>query len=130
MSFMQFGYSTSQIANMGCYKTTNHNPTTTMKSLLVIACLLSYQLSSGQIHPVRNCKIEIYLLKKVLPGINTITKTNGRFLAMQKDLENTSFITNAEILTYSILKDSVKQADTAYISQTHVFEVLHSAQKN
>ena len=64
----------------------------------------------------QNCKIEFYLLKKEIP----VVINSMDFHATRDDLEDTAFITNDEITSFSIKKNTTKDSKTV---EQHFFHV-------
>ena len=68
----------------------------------------------------QSCKIEFYLLKKEIARDSTNLMTN--FSATIEDLENEPFITNNEIISFSIINHTTDNR----IVESHFFEVSES----
>ena len=73
-----------------------------MKRLLTFFFFLTCTYSYGQQSNKQSCKIEIFLLKTVVPD-TTVQRLKGPFAAKLSDLQDTAFIKDSEILSYSIL---------------------------
>ncbi len=96
------------------------------KPFLIFFLLLS-QISFSQKTDVGDCRIEIYLLKKRYPSYDTVTKKMIPFTPTFEDLEDTAFIKNSELVTYTITKYSIKnKGQKRYAKQVHVAEFQYS----
>jgi hypothetical protein len=62
-----------------------------------------------------------------LPGIDTIKKSCNNFFVTKQDLQDTPFIRDEEIRSFSILKDTANAMHK--LSKSYVFEVLNTAPK-
>lgn len=96
------------------------------KPFLIFFLLLS-QISFSQKTDVGDCRIEIYLLKKHYPLYDTVTKKMIPFIPTPEDLEDTAFIKNSELISYTIKKYSIKnKGQKRYTKQDHVAEFQYS----
>ena len=92
------------------------------KPFLIFFLLLS-QISFSQKTDLGDCRIEIYLLKKRYPLYDTVTNKMIPFTPSLKDLEDTAFIKNSELASYTIRKYSIKnKGQKRYTKQDHVAE--------
>jgi len=84
-----------------------------MKKLLSLICLLACISAHTQTHSTQSCKVEIYLLKS--PKIDTTKKhgLSGEFHVQLSDLQDTAFIKDSEIKSYTI--NGNKQKGTVHI---------------
>ena len=98
-----------------------------MKTILTVIYFALYISSWGQTPQKENCKVEIYLLNKVLPGIDTIKKSCNEFFTKKQDLQDTPFIRDEEILSFSIRVDTTNAK--LKLSKSYVFQVLNTAPK-
>jgi hypothetical protein len=72
-----------------------------MKHLLTCFFFLTSACSYAQYNGKQSCKVEIYLLKTEIPD-TTVEGLKGPFAAKLSDLQDTAFIKDAEILSYSM----------------------------
>jgi len=77
--------------------------------LIIVGFILLGQPVFGQRKNTGNCKIEIYLLNKRINGIDSIYKMSGEFKVTKEDLQDTPFIKNSEIISYTIRKFKEKK---------------------
>jgi hypothetical protein len=87
-----------------------------MKKLLTFFLLLVQISVYAQSVGTQSCKVEIYLLKKITGDSSAIKGLRGEFHAELSDLQDTAFIKDAEILSYSVAKD-------AHQGSVHVIKV-------
>lgn len=65
--------------------------------LLLLGCFSAHSQTNSK----QSCKIEIYLLKTVIPD-TTVQGLKGPFAVKLSDLQDTAFIKDPEILSYTI----------------------------
>jgi len=75
-----------------------------MKAVLIITFLFSVHFSRGQAEQISVCKIEIYLLNKSIKAFDTTRRVVGKFNVKKEDLQDTAFIKDNEIISYTIEK--------------------------
>ncbi|MBK8521455.1 MAG: hypothetical protein IPL54_11505 [Chitinophagaceae bacterium] len=93
----------------------------------LIFLLLFSQVSFSQTKEMKDCRIEIYLLKKSYPLYDTVTKKMIPFTPTLEDLEDTAFIKNSELVSYAVRKYSIKnKGQKRYRKQDHVAEFQYS----
>lgn len=81
-----------------------------IKSLFVVTLtvLLNVNFSFGQAIGNQSCKIEFYLLKNVIPNADKTTLMKGKINVTVADLEEKAFVSDADIDSCFISKDSTR----------------------
>ncbi len=88
-----------------------------MQTILSLAILLSLNPVFGQTSNKTNCKIEFYLLKSIEPNLNTTSqRVSDRFSVEKKNLADTAFISNQEIMGYTFRSDTLRFMDSIFIT--------------
>ena len=95
-----------------------------MPRLLIIIFICFVYQSFGQTKNTSRCKIEIFLLNKKIASFDTAYKLMGKFNVKKKDLEDTAFIKDDEIISYTIekfkkitVKENIKKSAIIFNSQ-------------
>ena len=101
-----------------------------MKYLLPVIFILISNFSFGQTNGSHSCKVEIYLLKRVIPNADSTKEARKQFKVSLSDLQDTAFIKDAEILNYAIKRDTDKSVPgKIYFRELYSFKVSAAAVK-
>ena len=96
-----------------------------MHRFLTIIFILVVHLSFGQTKVTSRCKIEIFLLKRNIPSFDTSYKLMGNFTVKNEDLQDTAFIKDDEIISYTIEKYKINNGQRKYKKEYHNKQLLH-----
>lgn len=90
-----------------------------MYRLFVIVFAFHNISSYAQVLAKDGCKIEIYLLSRTKPNVNSSEKRPGKFFLTSADLIKEPLVKNDEILSYHISKDTVTDINGSRIFEKH-----------
>ncbi len=97
-----------------------------MARLLFITFLLFTQFSFGQTQNTSDCKIELFLLKKNMPSFDTAYRMMGKFNVKRENLQDTAFIKDSEIISYTIEKFKINNGQRKYKKEDHNIQLSKS----
>jgi hypothetical protein len=94
-----------------------------MKKLLIPAFLFTCSLCFAQTG-ASPCKVEFYLLKRVIPNSDSTKGMRAQFNVVLSDLQDTAFIKDTDIISYSISLDTTRAAtDIVKISKSAALQL-------